>query len=160
MGKKPLTEQQELLILSHLRSQGRMPLTDLSRKTGVPVSTLFDMLNNREQYKLITKHTLLFDFQKLHYAARATIMISVEKDERDAVAAYLTKHPNINNLCRITNSYDFIIECIFKNVEELEHFSEHLENKFHLKAKETHYIITDLKREGFLSNPKVVEENE
>ncbi len=160
MGKKPLTEQQELFVLSHLRSQGRMQLTELSRKTSVPVSTLFDMLNNRQHYKLITKHTILFDFQKLNYAARATILVSVEKDERNAILAYLTKHPNVNNLCRITNKYDFIIECIFKNVEELEYFSEHIENKFHIKEKETHYIITDIKREGFLSDPELVEKNE
>lgn len=157
MSKKKLTKRQELLVLTHLRTQGRIPLTDLSRKTGVPVSTLFDIINTQQKNKIITRHTLLFDFQKLNYSARATIMLAIAREERDTIATYLIKHPNVNTLCRITNGYDFILECVFKNIKELETFIETIENKFHLKSKQVHYVVDDLKREGFLTDLKMLE---
>lgn len=84
-------------------------------------------------------------------------MLAIEREERETMAAYLTKHPNVNTLCRITNGYDFIFECIFKNIKELETFIETIENKFHLKSKQIHYVVDDLKREGFLTDPKILE---
>jgi len=151
-----MNTQKEMMMLAHLRQNARMPLTELSRKTGIPVSTLFDKLQQQEKQQLITKHVPLFDFQKLGYTARATILLRVEKDDREKISEYLVKDSNVNNVYRINNGYDFLLECIFKNIRELEQFSEQLETKFRIKAKETHYIIDDVKKEGFLSDPEFV----
>ncbi len=40
--------QKDLKILAYLRQDARMPLTSMSKKTGIPVSTIFDRLRNNE----------------------------------------------------------------------------------------------------------------
>ncbi len=151
-----MNTQKEMVLFAHLRQNARMPLTELSRKTGIPVSTIFDKIQEQQKEKLITKHVMLFDFQKLGYTARATILLKTEKENRDKIAEYLQKNINVNTVFRINNGYDFMIECVFKSIRELEQFSEQLETKFIIKAKETYYIIEDVKKEGFFADPLMV----
>lgn len=146
-----LTKQKEMQMLAHLRQNCRITLTELSKKVGVPISTLFDKLQENLQKKVITKHAALFDFQKIGYPARATMLLRVDNTEKQKIADYLQKHANINSVYKINNGYDFLLECIFQDISELEQFSDNLETKFHIKVKETHYIVEDIKREGFLS---------
>jgi len=151
-----MKHEKDLLLLSYLRQNSRITLKELSKKTGIPVSTIFDRIITHSKNKLITKHSLIFDFQKIGYTARATILLRIEKEDKEEIATYLTKHTNVNTLYKVNNGYDFIAECIFKNIQELEQFTEQLETKFTIKAKETHYVIHDLKREGFLSDPELM----
>lgn len=146
--------EKELLLIAHLRQDCRMPLTELSKKTGIPVSTIFD--NLQENRKFMTRNVMLFDFQKVGYSTRATILLRIEKDEREKISEYLKKHYNVNTLCKINNGYDFLLECVFKSIRDMEQFTESLESKFRIKAKETHFIIDELKKEGFLSDPAFV----
>lgn len=145
----------EMVIFAHLRQNSRIPLTDLSKKTNIPVSTLFDTLQEKQRQKIIIKHATLFDFQKIGFGARATVLLGVEKDDREKLGDYLMKSVNVNTVYRINNGYDFIMECVFKNIRELEFFTELLESKFRIKSKEVHYVIDDLKREGFMADPEL-----
>ena len=64
----------------------------------------------------------------------------------------MLKNPNINTVYKINNGFDFIIECIFHNIKELEEFVEQLEIRSLIKNKDVHYIIEDIKKETFLSD--------
>jgi DNA-binding Lrp family transcriptional regulator len=145
----------ELLIISHLRHDARLKLTKLSRLTGIPVSTIFDRIKTGSS--LVQKHTTLIDFQQLGFTVRAHVILKVKKEERDALHSYLMNHKHINNAYRINNGYDFMVEGIFKHLKDLEDFLEGLEESFKLKAKQVYYIIDDLKREAFLSNPEYLQ---
>jgi len=50
-----------------------------------------------------------------------------------------------------------MIETIFKHIKELEDFIESLEEKFNIKEKQVYYLIEDIKRENFISDPETVE---
>ena len=145
----------ELLIISHLRHNARLKLTKLSRLTQIPVSTIFDRIKTGS--KLVQKHTTLIDFQQLGFTVRAHVILKVRKEEREALHDYLMKHKHINNAYRINNGYDFLVEGIFKHLKELEDFLEGLEGGFKIKARQVYYIIDDLKREAFLSNPEYLQ---
>lgn len=145
----------DLLIISSLRQNARVKLTDMSRMTRVPVSTLFDRMKLHEG-NTIQKHTALVDFSKLGYNTRANIILKVKKEDRDSIRDFLMKHSCVNSAFKINNGYDFLIEAVFKNIKEVEDFIELLEEKFKIKAKQVFYVIDDLKKEAFLSNPAVV----
>lgn len=144
---KPKKEQ---LLISHLRHNSRERLTTISRKTNIPVSTLFDMLKKTDK---ITKQTCLADFSKFGYTVRATIILKTMPDQRNELKQHLLKNPNTNSLWKINNGFDFMSEMIFKNISELEYFIEALEKTYKIQEKNIYYIIDDIAREIFMSNP-------
>jgi len=145
----------DLLIISSLRQNAREKLTEMSKKTRIPVSTIFDRIKTHEG-NIIKKHTALVDFGKLGYNTRANIILKVNKDDREDIKEFLMKHNSINSAFKINNGYDFLIEAVFANIKEVEDFTDLLEEKFSIKSKQVFYIIDDLKKEEFLSNPTVL----
>ncbi len=145
----------DLLIISSLRQNAREKLTEMSKKTRIPVSTIFDRIKTHEG-NIIKKHTALVDFGKLGYNTRANIILKVNKNDREAMKEFLMQHNSINSAFKINNGYDFLIEAVFANIKEVEDFTDLLEEKFSIKAKQVFYIIDDLKKEEFLSNPNVL----
>ena len=139
----------DLKFISTLRINARESLTSISKKTKIPISTLYEKLKRHEE-SLILKHTALIDFSKIGYMCRANIMLRTNKEHREKLASYLKVHPAINNLFKINNGYDFLVEGVFVHIKELEDFLEELEEKFPLEEKKTHHIIDEIKREEFM----------
>ena len=149
-------DKRNLKIISYLRQNARISLTSLSRKTGVPVSTLFDKIKAK-QGVFFERYTTLLKYDKLGFSTRANVLIKICKTNKPKLIEYLLKHPHVNNPYRINNGWDLQLECVFCTMRELEEFLEKLELEHKIKSKEVHYIIEELKREGFLSDPEIVE---
>ena len=71
-------------LISCLRKNGRETLTKISRKTKVPISTLYDKLRS-DKMSLITKHTCLLNFSKIGFNTRAKISLKVDKECRQDI---------------------------------------------------------------------------
>lgn len=147
--------QKDLQIIANLRTDARMPLTKMSKKTGIPVSTIFDRLKMNES-DLIVKHTSLLDFAKLGYNTRANITLKVDRDDKEALKAFLVKHQSVNSVYKINNGFDFMVEGIFKQIKDMEEFIDDLEKRFKIQDKKSFFIIEDLKKEAFLSDPDLI----
>lgn len=145
-------KQIDLLLLSSLRANARETLTNISRKTNIPVSTIFDKLKAHEN-GTIKKHTSIVDFSLLGFGTRANIALKVNKEEKDELKKFLMKNASVNSFYRINNGYDYLIEAVFRNILEMEEFCEKIDENFRIKAKQVFYIIEDLKREEFLADP-------
>lgn len=147
--------EKDMKILSFLRNDARISLTTMSRRTNIPVSTIFDKLKNYES-KIITRHTTLIDFAKLGYPTRANISIKVDKDDREGLKSFLTLHQFVNSVYKINNGFDFMFEGIFKDLRDMEDFLELIESKYKIIDHKSHFIVEDLKREAFLSEPSLI----
>ena len=145
-------KKKEMLILSLLRKNSRESLTKISKVSNIPISTIYDKLKI-QQDNIIKKHTCILDFSKIGFNSRASLSIKTNLNKKQELKEYLIKHPNINTIYKINNGYDFWIECIFKHIKDLENFIEFLEIKYNIK-KQVYYIIEDIKREEFMSNPE------
>jgi DNA-binding Lrp family transcriptional regulator len=143
-------KEKDLAVLTYFRTNSRTSLTKLSRDTKVPVSTIYDRLKEYEKSNLIKKHTSLIDFKMLGFNVRSQILICADKLRKDELQRFLCKHPNVNNILRISNGFDFLVEAIFKNLEELDVFSRQID-EFEVKEKQEFFVMEDLKREEFLS---------
>ena len=126
-----------------------MSLTEMSKKTRIPVSTIYDRL---KLYKdnILKKYTSLIDFSKLGYNTKARVLLKVHKKDKEALKMQLIRCKNVNSIHKVNNGYDFMVEIVFKNVKELENYIDWLEEKFEIKKAQTYYIVDDLKVEGFL----------
>ena len=149
-----MLSKKELLIMSYFRKNARLNLTKISRDTGVPVSTIYDKLKKYEG-SVIKKHTALVDFQKLGYELRVNVLLKSSNSTKAELCSFLLKFPNINSLLRINNGFDFLAEGIFRNMAEVQSFYEKLE-KFNIQQIQEFFIIEDIKRESFLSDPDLL----
>jgi len=141
----------DLQVLSLLRQDARRPLTEMSRKTGIPVSTLFAKLKEyRESY--VNKFTCVLNYDKLGYSVTANILFKIDKNERDTFNHELARSANINSFCRINNGFDFMAEGIFENLHAVERFLERLEGKHKIRKTQVYYVIEKMKEEGFLTS--------
>lgn len=147
----------DIMLLSNLRQDGRMALTDLSRKAKLPISTLHERLKKHTQEKTI-KPTILLNFQKIGYTTRAHILLSVEPTQKEQLYQHLKNHPNVNTLYRINNGWNLIMECIFKDMHAIENFLETLETNYQIKQKQIHYTLDEYKREQFMAEPNLAEQ--
>ena len=143
------------IILSRLRENGRESLTNMSRKTYIPVTTLHKKLKGFEG-EVIKKYVALLDFTRLGFNTRANIVIKVKKELRDQLRDFLIDNKAINSLYRINNGFDFLIEVVFKEIKDVEFFVEQLENNFKIEKKEIYYIIEELRKEEFLGRYEYV----
>ena len=138
-------------ILQHLRSNSRTNLTTISRKTGIPVSTIFDRIRGYEE-SFVHKFTVLIDFSKLGYSVRAKIFLKADPQAREKLKGYLLAHDAVNNLFRVNNGFDFAAECVFTSIREVEEFVEAIEMQFAILDKIVYHIIEDIAREKALTN--------
>ena len=147
-------KDKELRIISLLRQDARMQLTEMSKLTHMPVSTIYEALK-ASRGNLIKKITCIVDFKELCFNARANILLSVRHDQRDKLVESLMNSANVNSLYRVNNGYDLLVEGVFRHVAELEFFLDRLEERFHIKDKQVFYIIEDIKREAFMADSLV-----
>lgn len=150
-----MLDKKEMLILANLRNNSREPLTKMSKRTSIPVSTIFEKMRGYEK-KLITKYTSLLDFTELGYTTRATILLKTSKEYRAKLRDYLLINKSLNTVYRVNNGYDFILEGVFKELKEVENFLEKLEKDFGVTDKYVYYIIDEVKREDFMASPEYV----
>ncbi len=142
-------QPKQFQLISCLRENSREKLTTISKKTNIPISTLFDMLQEFQD-NIIIKNTILLDFSKLGYHTQAQIFLKVNQEDKDKLKKHLFCHNNVNTIHKVNNNWDFIIETVHKNIRELDGFLEKLEQNFNIEDKQIHYLVEEVKKEGFV----------
>jgi len=144
--------KKQVELLMQLRKDGRQPLTDISRKISMPVSTIFDRVRMSKE-DVIKRFTCLIDFRKIGFSCRAHMVFRIRKEDRAGMQQFLVKHHNVNSVYKINNGYDFLVETVFKELREVDEFVERVEEKFKVHEKKVYYIIDDIAREIFMTDP-------
>jgi DNA-binding Lrp family transcriptional regulator len=147
--------KKELKIISEFRKNSRESLTRTSRKLGIPVSTIYDRLRKYDG-NLITKHTAILDFKKLGFGIKVMLAFKIDKENRDNIINFLETHHRVNSIYRISNNSDFLIEVLFKDLRELNIFTEKLETLYAKNIQE-YYVVEDIKKENFLTSLESIE---
>lgn len=144
--------ERDMKILVELRKNARAQLTEISKATQIPISTIFERIRTKSG-GIITKHVSLMQFDKIGFGTKATIFLKCGKNSKQHVYDELKSHHNTNSLYKVNNGFDYMVEMIFRNFCDLENFLEIIEEKHTIKNKQVYYIIDEIVKEGFLSNP-------
>jgi hypothetical protein len=51
-----------------------------------------------------------------------------------------------------------MVECVFRQIKDMDQFLDEVEKKFRIQDKQSFFIIEDLKREEFMSDPNPISE--
>lgn len=140
-------------VLQQLRTNARDSITNISKRTGIPTSTVFLKIKDHEN-SVIKKHTSLLDYSRLGFNQWQEIAIKLAEDCNREFEQYLLEHENVNTVYQINGGYDYIIETVHRNIREYLDFVKEMESKFKIAEKEEFQIINDLKRESFMSTQK------
>ncbi len=138
----------DLRIFKELRHNSRQSLTGISAKTGIPISTINDVLKKSNNH-IIKKHISLFDYSKLGYGIRAKILLKLDAlNKAGEFEQLVQEHKNINSAFRLDNGCDFIIDFICSNMSELQDFLAKA-NDVGVIQKQVFFVTGNLKEEGF-----------
>ncbi len=148
-----MMEERDVVLLAHLRKNARAKLTNISKQTDIPVSTIFERLRSPLR-SYIRKYTCLLNNSEVGFNSRATLILKVDKEQKNEIGQFLEKHQNVNSLYKINNGYDFLIDVIFRQMAHLEEFIDQLERKFRIKQKEVYFVIEEVKEEAFMADPQ------
>lgn len=130
-------------VLDELRSNARMPLTEVSWNTGLPVSTVHDQLKKqRKKYRF----AVLADFRKLGMAVWALLFFAQGEKARNLVAPFLKGHANVNNLYLMRD--EFVVEVVFRTEEEYSCFVAQLHHDYDIPGAHRMDIGEPVKREA------------
>ena len=143
-------KEKDLKIISSVRKDARMALTEISKSTKIPVSTIFDKLKQHET-DTIKKYSAIVDFEKLGYNSKTLMIIRTSYEMRVLLKDYLSTFSNVNNFYIINSGYDFMIETIFRNQKETQDFIDELERNFKISEILQYNIIEEVHREKFLT---------
>ena len=149
----------DIRILAQLRKDGRMKLTKMSENIQVPVTTIYGKIKSFEQ-RHIRKYAPLLDFAALGYNVKVQMVISVANEGREKLRNYLLVHTNVNTLQKVNFSSDFLAECIFTTIPELEKFTLGMEKRFPIKGITRFHITEELKQEDFLADERHISTGE
>jgi DNA-binding Lrp family transcriptional regulator len=141
-----MLKESDLKIFAALRADSRQTLSNISKKTEIPVSTVYDRIRLHEN-GVIKKHTSILDFPKIGYNIRLNVMLSPK--DRNKFLDFIGSNQFVNSAYKIDGNFDFMIDCIFKYMNQMHSFMEELE-KIGLEKKQTYYVIEELLRENFL----------
>jgi len=135
-----------------LRANARESLTHMSRRTGIPVSTIYERLKQFENTR-IRKHTCLLDFPAIGYDLRIAVLAHCRPDKKQAVQQFVSKNHHVNNVFRINNGFDFLIEAVFENMAQVQQFLDTLDITG-VRTRKEMYVLEELVREGFMTSPE------
>ena len=142
--------EQDKRIIAQLRKDARASLTNISKRTDISISTLFERLKQLRG-QAVTKFTCIVDFKRLGLHAHSLAVYSVSRANKKALRKYLHAHPNVNSVYRINHKYDFLVELVFDGLLAQEEFIDKTDELFGTRPTHIFYVVDILSREKVLS---------
>ena len=142
-------------IISYLRQDSRIQLTKLSRKTGIPVSTLFERIKYLRA-SVINKPTIIIKFLELGFRIHVFVMIKTLGNNKEEVLTYLRNNKNTNSLWRINNHFDILAEMVFGDLKQFDDFVQKLDGNFSIRDLEFEYVVEEFEKEKFFSDANTI----
>lgn len=139
-------------IIAQFRKNARRKITEISKEINIPATTIYDKVAMNEKKGLFRRHVTIIDFNKLGMFYKQHIVIKTGKQNKRELEEFLLTHPNINSLYKLNLGSDFLVETIFRSLDEFERFIENIE-KLGSCDVQVNQIAEELRKESFLSNP-------
>ena len=144
----------DLEIISHLRSDGRKPYTEIASALDVSEGTIRNRVSRLIGEKVI-QIVGLVDPYKLGLDAPALIGISVVPSEMEAVAAELVRHSEVSYLVAVAGEFDLLVEVMCKNRDHLSEFLNETVRMIPGISRTQTYFILHTYKMAFGANPNV-----
>lgn len=116
-------------IISVLQEDASLSTHKISKKTLIPQTTVLHRIKKLKNLGIIKKYTINLDYSKIGKKVKALIFVKVDKRLTTksyggvgVIETILIKEEPILNIKRLMGRYDFVIEVICEDVQELDKF--------------------------------------
>ncbi len=123
-----MLDEKDKIILELLQQDASLSTYKITQKTGIPQTTALNRVRKLKEEGIIRKYTLDIDWKKLGLNNKALIFVKVDKNAEQKASKVgeiekkIFKYPLVLNVKRLMGKYDFVIELICKDIEELNDF--------------------------------------
>lgn len=119
-------DEKDTRILECLKADASLSTYRISKKISVPQTTVLNRIRKLKQLGIIKQYTVKIDYKKLGINAKALIFVRVNKNlewnSKISMEETIAKEPFAINVKRLTGKFDFVIEAICKDIDELDNF--------------------------------------
>lgn len=106
-------------ILNVLSNNARTSISAISKKTGIPNSTISNRIHKLEENNTIEQYTAILNPEKIGVNITAIIIIQTETEKHENVEKELPKLEQVSQVYSISGEYDILIKVWAKSLEEL-----------------------------------------
>ena len=123
-----MLDKKDELILELLHKDASLSTYQISKKTAIPQTTVLNRIRRLKEEGIIKRYTVDIDFKKFGKNVKALIYAKVEKnfEQRKSLIGnfeeLLFKHDFGINVKRLMGKYDFVLEVVCKDIDELNDF--------------------------------------
>lgn len=111
-----ILKPKEIQVLSILRKNSKISLTDINAITSIPIATLHDMIKRFKHKGIIKKFYSVLDNTKIGYPIKVFSIINPK--EKECFINLIFKSVFLNNMFKISNG--FMVEFLFDNLNSYE----------------------------------------
>lgn len=119
----------DLRIMDILKENSKLSTHKISKKTGIPITTVYNRIKKLETEKVIKKYALILDYEKIGKHIPAYVLINVDgkvlKEKNlnyDSLTKKLKFFPEVEEAHSLTGTFDLIIKIRTENVPKLNEF--------------------------------------
>ena len=141
--------KKDMLILKELLEDSRILFSDLGRKCRMSRQTAFNRVKFLKRSGIVEKFTIKPNFKKLGLDFMAYILVSAEpgKEQREKFSEFLRIEKRISQVHYLFGRFDFFLEAVVSNREELSELLRKIHSFQAVKKTETFIVYDTLKYE-------------
>jgi Lrp/AsnC family transcriptional regulator for asnA, asnC and gidA len=134
-------DETDLKILKELQKDGRMNYAEISRRTGIPSSTIYDKIARLVNKGVIKNFTVILDREKVGFGVSALIGIDTGAELYRNVAKELCLLHELVVVCGTTAQFDLMAKV---RTTSLKRLNEILNNIREVKGVDDIFVMTIL----------------
>ncbi|MCK5062689.1 MAG: Lrp/AsnC family transcriptional regulator, partial [Candidatus Aenigmarchaeota archaeon] len=122
-------DEKDIDILNLLNKDAKLTSLQISKKTGIPATTIHNRIKKMEANGIILRYSIVTDTKKLGMKIKAYIMVCVEymtpagrKISQTELAQEIKEYPLVDEVSIITGGTDILVKVHSKDVDELNDF--------------------------------------
>lgn len=115
-------DEKDSEILTELMADGKAKIKALSRKLGLPMSTVHHRILRMEKDGIIKRYAAIPDYRKVGLPIAAYIFINVDYSKiqsQEDVAREISKLPNVLDVSIVSGEIDIIAKIRAKDVDDM-----------------------------------------
>jgi Lrp/AsnC family transcriptional regulator for asnA, asnC and gidA len=119
-------DETDMRILGVLEQNSKLSSQKISRKTGIPITTVHNRVRKLEKEGIIKGYTLVLDHEKLGRPLLAYILVNYDmnavgsKLTRDELARKLRQIGEAERISYTTGRYDIVMVIRFRTIRDLD----------------------------------------
>jgi len=119
-------DDKDMLILRTLKKDSKLSTYQVSKKTGIPMTTVHNRIKKLEGSKIIKAYTIDVDYEKLGRDVIVYLLTTYDLNEMekkgfklDDLTKTLKSIPQIEDIAYVTGRFDIILKVRLKNIKNL-----------------------------------------